>query len=117
MFQVNDKFDNEQQSNGVLKQFVEMLRCALGDNDHIYREPISLSCGHCVCKKCIPEDDDEITCKVCGDKNKYDLNDSKVSAIAQFSIQSNIERLTCLTKQKLKNLFNQLEGSDLLENN
>ena len=34
-------------------------------NDHIVREPISLSCGHCVCKTPCLTDQSRIKCKIC----------------------------------------------------
>ena len=39
------------------------LQCGL-TNDHIVREPISLSCGHSICIKCV-SDQVKIKCKIC----------------------------------------------------
>ena len=33
-------------------------------NDHIVKDPISRSCGHIICKQCIPEQV-KIKCKIC----------------------------------------------------
>ena len=30
------------------------LHCGL-KNDHVAKEPITLSCGHCICKQCVPD--------------------------------------------------------------
>ena len=113
---MSDK-NNEQQSDDNIKPLLEIFRCALGEDEHIYKEPITLSCGHCICKSCIPEIKDKLTCKICGDENKTNLNDLKVSACMQFFIQSNVEKLICLTKQELKNLSHQLEGKISLKIN
>ena len=41
------------------------LKCGITD-DHIVREPISLSCGHCICKNCVPDiQEANINCKIC----------------------------------------------------
>jgi hypothetical protein len=45
MSQVDDKIDNDQNSSGILKQLLEMIRCALGNDENIYKEPICLSCA------------------------------------------------------------------------
>ena len=42
------------------------LYCGLA-NDHVVKEPISLSCGHSVCKQCVP-DQLKIKCKICSEK-------------------------------------------------
>ena len=39
------------------------LQCCL-TNDHIVEEPISLSCGHCICKVCVKEPFNP-NCKIC----------------------------------------------------
>jgi hypothetical protein len=111
MSQMNFKFENEQQSSGILRQLLEMIKCAVSDDEHIYKEPVSLSCGHYICRSCIPASDDKISCRICGDENINNLRSSKVSAIAQFSIQSNLEKLISLTKQELRNFFQQLQGN------
>ena len=42
------------------------LQCGL-TNDHIVREPISLTCGHCICKKCV-NDRAKIICRICSEE-------------------------------------------------
>ena len=42
------------------------LQCGL-TNDHIVREPISLECGHTICKKCV-NDQVKIECKICNEE-------------------------------------------------
>ena len=42
------------------------LQCGLS-NDHVVKEPISLSCGHCICKQCVP-DQSKIKCNICSEE-------------------------------------------------
>ena len=42
--------------------FFKELYCGL-TNDHVVKEPISLSCGHCICEQCVP-DQVKIKCKI-----------------------------------------------------
>ena len=63
------------------------LKCGL-TNDHIVREPISLSCGHFICRKCV-NDQVKIQCMICNeetDKSKFEMN--KESALVKNSIKS-----------------------------
>ena len=51
------------------------LYCGL-TNDHIVKEPITLSCGDCICKQCVP-DQNKIKCKICSietDKSSLKIN-------------------------------------------
>ena len=47
-----------------MSEILKQLYCGL-TNDHIVREPISLSCGHCVCKTPCLTDQSRIKCKIC----------------------------------------------------
>ena len=47
-----------------MSEILRQLYCDL-TNDHIVREPISLSCGHCVCKTPCLTDQSRIKCKIC----------------------------------------------------
>ena len=73
------------------------LQCGL-TNDHIVREPISLTCGHCICKKCV-SDQDKIQCRICNwETNKCKLEMSKESVPIKNII-----------KRSLTGLFDDLE--------
>ena len=57
----------------------EYLICGL-TNDHVVKEPISLSCGHCICTQCVP-DQVNIKCKICSiktDKSQLEINTESV---------------------------------------
>ena len=75
------------------------LQCGLS-NDHVVKEPISLSCGHCICKQCVPDiQEAKIKCKICSietDKSELKVN------IESVPIKNSIKR--CLS-----GLFDDLE--------
>lgn len=108
----NNNFDNCQESpKRLLKQLIEMLRCAsLGDDDHICREPITLSCGHYVCKQCIAVDI-AMFCRICGEKNKANLAEMKESSVVKLSIQTNIDALISMTKYKFRDSLSFLQSN------
>lgn len=77
---------------------VSMLKCVRKD-DHIVKEPVSLSCGcgHYICKDCIP-DIGSINCKIC--RNEIQLYDPKETEIASAKE---------IIKSSLNELFEDLE--------
>ena len=54
-----------------MSEILRQLYCDL-TNDHIVREPISLSCGHCVCKTPCLTDQSRIKCKICNLETKLE---------------------------------------------
>ena len=54
-----------------MSEILKQLYCGL-TNDHIVREPISLSCGHCVCKTPCLTDQSRIKCKICNLETKLE---------------------------------------------
>ena len=54
-----------------MSEILTQLYCGL-TNDHIVREPISLSCGHCVCKTPCLTDQSRIKCKICNLETKLE---------------------------------------------
>ena len=73
------------------------LQCGL-TNDHIVREPISLTCGHCICKKCV-NGRAKIICRICSeetDKSKLEMNKESVP-------------IKNIIKRSLTGLFDDLE--------
>ena len=73
------------------------LSCGL-TNDHIVKEPISLVCGHCICKDCIT-DQLIIDCKMCGEKTP--------SAVLNIKMES--KPIKKLIKSSIAGLFDDLE--------
>ena len=79
---------------------LEEFKCAFSDENHFVIKPITLTCRHSVCQKCIPwitlADDNanekrkEIKCKICGLVSYQDLKLSSVSKIAQKALNLSI---------------------------
>jgi hypothetical protein len=42
--------------------------CAVAEDQHFIETPISLSCGHSICKDCAPLDP-KLICKICNKQN------------------------------------------------
>ena len=65
------------------------LTCAYS-NDHIVREPIHLICGHCICRGCLPNEENvKIHCKIeaCGHITEKDLRNEKESILIKRMIK------------------------------
>ena len=72
-----------------MSDLLSELYCGLTKN-HIVKEPISLSCGHCICKQCVP-DQVNIKCKICSeetDKSKLEIN--KESGLVKRMIKDSL---------------------------
>ena len=78
-----------------MSEILRQLYCGLTD-DHIVREPISLSCGHCVCKTPYLTNQMRIKCKVCN------LDTKRENRVDSISIKNMI-------KSSLSPLFEELE--------
>jgi hypothetical protein len=89
------------------------LLCAISNDDkHFLNTPISLQCGHCVCKKCISTGIVEpIKCFQCGQTTDRDLRYDNESVTTKMLINfclpnlfTEIEKQTSHSIQKLKSL-------------
>ena len=68
------------------------LQCGL-TNDHIVRGPISLGCGHWICKKCV-SDQAKIKCCICSEEtDKSELGVDRESALVINIIKRSITGL------------------------
>ena len=75
-----------------MSEIFKQLYCGL-TNDHIVKEPISLSCGHSICKQCVP-DPVIIKCKICSiETDKYSSKFHTESAFAKTMIKSSLSGL------------------------
>jgi hypothetical protein len=52
--------------------------CALADDDHLVKKPVNISCNHLICQKCIPKNNEDVICKICGELNEFDLSKAKL---------------------------------------
>ena len=91
-----------------LKEFY----CIFSDTKHFLIDPITISCGHSVCKTCLPrENTDSIRCEICKRYVSYNASQIKVSrgfkeVLKCFigEIFTVIEKDTCLKLNDLKSL-------------
>jgi hypothetical protein len=92
---------------------LELFMCALPtkNKNHIYEEPLAMSCGHLICKRCLKESKDEIIkCYSCGTDNKNGLEDSKGVELAKQMIKIKIDNLAENVKIEFKNSLDSLKG-------
>ena len=93
-------FENHRDFEKVYKS----VQCALGKNDHILREAISLSCGHYVCKKCIPSENHfAFKCLKCGEVNSTNLSKCKESNLIGLIIENHIDDILKTLQDKIDN--------------
>ena len=81
------------------------LNCGL-TNDHVVKEPISLSCGHCICTQCVP-DQVKIKCRICSietDKSQLEINTESVldKTIIKSSLSGLFEELEKRATNEIK---------------
>lgn len=77
-----------------MEKMLNLIECSIADDRHIVEKPICLSCGHFICKKCIPSNNNyEFKCIKCDKVNKTNLNLCEVSELVQYSIESNLATL------------------------
>ena len=77
----------------ITEGLLNVIECAFDDDKHIAKEPIALSCGHCICKECIPKINKEVICFKCKNTNKLNLKLSLKSIGTQFCIEDKVNVL------------------------
>ena len=94
-----------------LNEDLRELLCAKSkSNPHFVEKPISLQCGHCCCKNCLPKEHDHgIECYNCGLINYRDLrydNESiatkKLLRLYLSNLYIETEKETSKNMEKLK---------------
>ena len=87
------------------------LQCGL-TNDHVVKEPNSLSCGHCICKMCVP-DKTIIICKICNaETNRSELKVNVLNRVKKYLsglFETESARFENRIKNNLSKLFDELE--------
>jgi|688.fasta_scaffold2181069_1 hypothetical protein len=74
---------------------IESLFCAYAEDKdrHYFEIPLTLSCGHSICRKCVPSDYKNVKCKKCGEINNIDLKSVKESLAAKSLLSLNFNQL------------------------
>lgn len=78
----------------------ELFYCGCSTDKHFYIDPVSMSCGHHICKQCIPLISTELTCCLCGKVNKINLNDMEVSLPAKALVHIYFDELLIETRKR-----------------
>lgn len=81
---------------------------------HIANKPTGLSCGHFICKECIPLDSStQVKCDHCGDINKIQLDilkNSQENRIAISLINDTLKDLFKHIMERFEASFEQFKG-------
>ena len=80
-----------------MSELFRELYCGL-TNDHVVKEPITLSCGHYICKQCVPGQVN-VKCNKC----------SIETYISNFQINTESAPIKGKNKSSLSGLFEELE--------
>jgi hypothetical protein len=92
------------------------LECALADDKHYFKMPITLTgCRHSVCKQCLPKDENlTLECRICGiitirdlylSKDKEPVASKELLKVCLANLFSIIENQTSVKIGKLKSIF------------
>ena len=84
--------------NLILNQLV----CSLADDKHIVACAVGLSCGHFICKKCIPSNSNQVRCLNCHKINEHSLDKSNEFELVRLIIDSNLSSLVKTTREKIE---------------
>ena len=92
-----------------MSELLKQLFCSL-TNDHVVKVPITLSCGHSICKSCVP-DQIKFKCKICSvetDKSKLEINTE--SALVKILIKSSLTGLFEELEKRATNEINSFKS-------
>ena len=86
------EFEIKKEKN-KMNNIIKLAECSLAENKHLIQIAISLSCGHHICKKCIPQNSNnsQIKCLKCGKINNIDLSKCEEADIIKALLESNID--------------------------
>jgi hypothetical protein len=89
---------------------LESVQCAISKDKHIVLCPLGLSCGHTICKKCIPQDPNgQILCVICNEINENNLSRSKELSGIKSLIKQNLNALFAMVEDKMKISYDQFK--------
>ena len=95
----------------MLPDFLKLVICTATQDEHVCKDPIALTCGHCICQDCIPADTKvQLNCNACGSLNVNNLRASHISLSTQSLIIENMNELLAFNKEEMRNTFERLRG-------
>jgi phage FluMu protein Com len=87
-------------------QILESLECASISSttfSHLVHNPLTLSCGHSICKECVPSNDNiRIKCSHCKEINQTYLKTQKVSHSTVSLFNAFLKQLFNLLEERFK---------------
>jgi hypothetical protein len=86
----------------------DYLRCAIADDEHILEKPITLSCGHSVCRDCIRGPFP--LCDICKIRNTLDFNNVNESVEIKNLLSMKFSELFQLISDRFNNSLKSLKG-------
>lgn len=97
----------------ISPETLDSIQCALSKNRHFVEHPITMSCGHTICKKCIPNDNNQqqLKCLICNELNEHNLNTSKESTAVKTLMRVFLNDLFYLIEDKFNTSIRQLKES------
>jgi len=82
---------------------LRVVECAFGTDRHLLQNALGLSCGHYVCKRCIPaNNNNQFKCLKCNETNQTNLSLSKESEMVKFYMEKNLAGLSKLVNEKIE---------------
>ena len=84
-------------------EILQVVECALGTDRHLLQNALPLSCGHFVCKKCIPANSNfKFKCPKCNETNQYNLSSGKEPELVKFYMRKHLKSLSNLINQNIE---------------
>jgi hypothetical protein len=91
--------------------FIE-FECAVSEDRHFIKHPIILpSCGHSICKQCLPNEANFIKCKLCSEITNRDLSNDKEAISLKISFKRNLENLFRVIEKQSRIQLDKLKGT------
>lgn len=96
----------------ISRNSLSLLQCALSIDKHIVIQPLALSCGHNICKSCLPLNGNfKFKCLICEKQNKTDLYMCKESQTTKYLLKENIGYLLNNIHERMRSTLSQIKSS------
>ena len=101
----------------MVSENLKSYQCAFNDEKHFLVEPIELSCGHYICKKCgKSKPNGIITCFICDKKTRLDFQNLNEKNEMKYNIKSNIQMLFMALEKRYVKTIAELHSKCLKKN-